>query len=108
MPKERVPTTERGVGQKVSQENAKGNKKPFSRKSGNPEDKTFVNFQVKKGLFWDFEKVCKENSVNQSEYLRTCMQILIDTQGNLKGSIQKIEKLLAEMKFKKGSSLSKL
>jgi|SRR3954467_14535078 len=114
MPK-KVTTTENGVAQRVNTTLSKNfvpakynGKRVPERWKGSPDEKMFMNFQATKGEFREFDLVCDAGAINQSDYLRFCMKALVEAQGNIKGAIGKIEKHLAEMKFKKGNSLTKV
>lgn len=103
-----IATTAEGVSQKVNNLMSKGAKRKSKRHEGHPDEKMFMNFQTTKGAWRAFERVCEDNSINQSEFLRKCMEILVESGGNTRGAIAKIEKYIGEMKFKKGSTLSKV
>lgn len=99
----KVATSANGAGQVKE-----ATDKPYSYKTGHPDEQTFMNFQTTKGTKRAFNAACKRLEVNKSEFFRKCMEALVESGGDLKQAMKKIEGFIAELKFKKTSSLSKL
>ena len=91
-----IPKTHAGIAALAKKELKKKDKKVRVKgftafREGDAMDKTWENFQVTKKLKREFADVAKKQRLNRSKYLRTCVEIFVSSDGDMK----KIKRKLA-------------
>lgn len=63
-----------------------------SYREGNPTDKVWDNYQLTKEMKTAFKDLCALRGIKASVFLRSCIKIFIEKEGNLKSSGTEIKK----------------
>ncbi len=74
---------------KLVRELAKKKHKRGAYKEGDREEKTWINFQIPKGLKRDFRAICEEKGYNASEIVRMFMEFTLQFKGDIREHFRK-------------------
>lgn len=66
-------------------------KKKFSYLEGHEEEKVWDTFQSTKKLKRSFVEVCKKHNINKSKFIRSCITLLIEKDGDLGAVFREFE-----------------
>jgi hypothetical protein len=73
------------LAQKINQRSKKR-----GYQDGSPDEKVWINFQSTKKQKREFTEVCNAKHINASAFLRTCVEILIKSEGNVSSTVKNI------------------
>ena len=76
---------------KLAQQVSLTGRSKIKYKQGSPDEKVWVNFQATKQQKRDFAKVCKDNNLNASAFLRSCILLLIEKDGDVANTVNNLK-----------------
>lgn len=92
----KIPSTDSGIKNLAKKQFAKKKRQErltASYLEGDAQEKVWDNYQLTKELKREFKKVCSENNIVASKYLRSCIRLLIKKKGDIKKALKAVEKL---------------
>lgn len=93
-----IPTSEhaiRKLAQKQFKKRSVSSRRnaSISYREGDPEEKVWDNYQLTKGLKRQFKELCAKKNIVASKYLRACITVFIKNNGDVKKSLEEVEKM---------------